>query len=175
MIVKVGSMHLELKRISIEDDLDIYEMFQEMPASENNFQNHVHGMSYPEYKEWLKDAIANSEQVGIVEGGRVPQIIYWLYKDGKPIGFSKVRLILTEALLKQGGNIGYGIRPSARGQGFGKKQLELILEECKKLALEKVLLTVNEDNKASQGVCLANGGRIEKIENGFCYIWVDLN
>jgi predicted acetyltransferase len=86
----------------------------------------------------------------------------------------KLRPILSEALLKNGGNIGYAIAPFARGKGYGKEQLRLVLQEAKKLGLKKVLITANNGNKASIGVALANGGVIEKVSEDEHYIWINL-
>lgn len=37
---------IELKKLSINDGMDIYEMLQEMPADENGLINRVNGMSF---------------------------------------------------------------------------------------------------------------------------------
>ena len=55
-------MSIELKKLAATDGIEIYEMLQELPANENGFVNRIAGMSFNEYKEWLK----NAEQVGIV-------------------------------------------------------------------------------------------------------------
>ena len=44
--------------------------------------------------------------------GYVPQTTYWLIDNGEFIGRSSIRHTLTEHLLKEGGHIGYDIRPS---------------------------------------------------------------
>lgn len=90
------------------------------------------------------------------------------------MGSCKLRSQLSEALLKRGGNIGYGIAPYARGKGFGKEQLRLVLQEAKKQGLAKVLITANNSNKASIAVALANGGVIEKVSEEEHYIWITL-
>ena len=44
---------LELKRLSVDDGLDIYTMLQEIPAKENGLINKANGLTFDEYKEWL--------------------------------------------------------------------------------------------------------------------------
>jgi len=44
---------LELKRLSVDDGLDIYTMLQEIPAEENGLINKANGLTFDEYKEWL--------------------------------------------------------------------------------------------------------------------------
>lgn len=55
-------------------------------------------------------------------------------------------------------HIGYSIRPSERGKGYGKEQLRLGLREAKALGLERVRIICRDTNTASKGVILANGG-----------------
>ncbi len=69
--------------------------------------------------------------------------------------------------------VGYAIVPSARNKGLGKSFLNLLIEESKLLGVERVLLTIKEESKASIAVALANGGIIEKIDAGLFYIWID--
>ena len=117
-------MSLVLRKLSPEDGEDIYAMLQEIPADENGLINPAHGKTYEEYKAWLERANANSLLTGIVDGWKVPETIFWLYEDGKPVGFGKLRHFLTDALRESGGNIGYAIAPAARGRGLGKSFLQ---------------------------------------------------
>ena len=128
---------LELKRLSVDDGLDIYTMLQEIPAEENGLINKANGLTFDEYKEWLIVKQRDSEQEGIVDGWKVPSTTFWLYADGIPVGFGSVRHFLTEALRKAGGNIGYGIAPAFRGKGYGKELLRLLLNEAKKMGIDK--------------------------------------
>ena len=165
-------MELELRKLSPEDGRDVYDLLQTLPADENGFMNPTNGLSYGQYKDWLRRAVACSEQVGLVDG-KVPETIFWLYEDGKPVGMGKVRHLMTEALLKKGGNIGYAILPSARGRGLGKKLLALLVAESKQLHADRLLLTIQNHNLPSIRIALANGGRIERVTADRHYIWID--
>ena len=76
---------LELKRLSVDDGLDIYTMLQEIPAEENGLINKANGLTFDEYKEWLIVKQRDSEQEGIVDGWKVPSTTFWLYADGIPV------------------------------------------------------------------------------------------
>ncbi len=166
-------MCLEIRKLSIDDGCDIYEMLQELPAEENGFINSVNGKTFDEYKEWLKRSAKNSEQVGVVDGWKVPETIFWLFENNKPVGFGKIRHFLTDALLENGGNVGYTLRPSARNRGLGKQLLSRLIDESKKIGVAKLLLTIRNHNIPSIHVALANGGKIEKISAEKHYIWIE--
>ena len=53
-------MCLEIRKLSIDDGLDIYEMLQELPAEENGFINSVKNKTFDEYKEWLTKSAKSS-------------------------------------------------------------------------------------------------------------------
>lgn len=53
-------MCLEIRKLSIDDGLDLYEMLQELPAEENGFINSVKNKTFDEYKEWLKKSAKSS-------------------------------------------------------------------------------------------------------------------
>lgn len=166
-------MCLKIKKLSIDDGCDIYEMLQELPAEENGFINSVNNKSYDEFKEWLRRSAKNADQVGVIDGWKVPTTIFWLLENNSPVGFGKIRHFLTDALLENGGNVGYTIRPSARGRGLGKKLLSFLIVESKEIGVAKLLLTIRNHNIPSIHVALANGGKIEKITADKHYIWIE--
>lgn len=94
--------------------------------------------------------------------GYVASTEYWLVDvDMNIIGTSDLRHSLTDGLKLIGGNIGYSISPSFRKKGYGKLILKLSIEKARLLGLEKVLVTTNEDNIASEKIIIANGGVFE--------------
>lgn len=56
----------------------------------------------------------------------------------------KIRHILTDKLLADGGTIGYSIRPGQRNKGFGKILLSELIKECSDMGIEKALLTIHK-------------------------------
>ena len=93
-----------------------------------------------------------------VEPGFVPQSAYWLVDNNRFTGRLSLRHFLNDNLRIVGGHIGYDIRPSERGQGYGKLMLQLGLQKARELGLDRVLLTCNDDDVRSIRVIERNGG-----------------
>lgn len=91
----------------------------------------------------------------------VPATTYWLVDNGEFIGHINVRHKLNDHLEKEGGHIGYAIRPSARKKGYGMKILELVLPKAKELGLQKALVTCDESNVASKKIIERNKGQFQ--------------
>ncbi|NMB96285.1 MAG: GNAT family N-acetyltransferase [Clostridiaceae bacterium] len=92
---------------------------------------------------------------------RVKETELWLIESNECIGTVRIRHELNNNLVNIGGHIGYGIRPSRRGRGYGKIILKLALDECKKMGILKVLITCSPDNIASKKIIEYNGGLLE--------------
>ena len=70
-------MNIELRQLSTNDDIDVYDMLQEIPRDENGFINGCNGRTFEDYKKWL----IKSENIakGIrLEDWMVPQNAYWI-------------------------------------------------------------------------------------------------
>ncbi len=163
-------MALHLKRLSLADGPDVYSLVQSILTEESGPTG---GFPPEEFQTWLQRQHEISQGISL-PAGRVPQTTYWLYDDGIPVGMCKLKTALTPALLKRGGHIGYAIAPFARGKGYGKEQLRLVLLEAKEQGLTSVLITARNHNTASIRVALANGGIIERVSEEDHYIRIDL-
>ena len=140
-----------LRELSIDDGIEIYEMLQRIGPSENAFNNAVNGMSFQEYKEWLKIQYAWSLG-NCLPDGYVKQWTYWLIVDDNPVGYGKLREKVTEESRKCGGNIGYAIDPLARRKGYGNRLFNMLLEEARKKGIKEVFSTVEKFNYPSKRV-----------------------
>jgi predicted acetyltransferase len=165
-------MSVELRQLSIHDGMDVYEMLQEIPEIENGFVNGCNGRAFEDFKSWLIKSDNTHKGIGLKDW-MVPQTSYWLYADGVPVGFAKLRHDLTDKLREEGGHIGYAIRPSCRNKGYGKLLLKLVIEEAGKMGIDKVLITIHSDNTPSLKVAVANGGIVEKSTEVRHYVWID--
>jgi predicted acetyltransferase len=125
-----------------------------------------------------------AQEVGYSRGenlpeGYVPYFNFWLVDGGEFIGRVSVRNALTDYLAKFGGHIGYDIRPSKRGHGYGNEILRLALESAKAMGIVRVLITVDERNATSRKIVEKNGGilgdQIQNPETGsdFMRYWID--
>lgn len=94
---------------------------------------------------------------------KLPFSVHWLVEDDEFIGEAQVRHRLNSHLIREGGHVGYGIRPSRRRQGYGRLILALALEECRRLEIRHILVTCLDDNVASARVIEANGGELENL------------
>lgn len=58
------------------------------------------------------------------------------------------------------GDIGYGVRPSARKKGYATMMLRYALSVCKEKGMKKVLLGCYKDNITSVCTIKKNGGML---------------
>lgn len=96
--------------------------------------------------------------------GFVPHSTYWLVQRGVVVGVSNLRHALTESLRREGGNVGYGVRPSARRRGLAGELLRRTLARAEALEMSKVLLTCASGNIASVRTILRHGGVLASEE-----------
>ncbi len=124
----------------------------------------VHGSGglayYDRYDEWLnrilfmrRNTPHNPVQTSTFFSRRVT--------DGKLIGCIKLHHTLTDEL-ESGGHIAYGIRPSERRKGYGRRQLQLCLEYARQVHLKQVIIACDRDNTASAKTAMSCGGRLVK-------------
>lgn len=168
------SMTIELREATEDDGRDVYEMLMEIGEGENGFSNSAYGVAYEEFPNYLKRQVDISRGIGLDISWQVPQTLYWLVIDGRPVGMGKLRDRLTEKLRLFGGHIGYCIRPSARGKGYGKVILAELLKRAYEKGVTEALLTVGEANMASRRVVESNSGKLERIQDGECYFSIKL-
>lgn len=83
--------------------------------------------------------------------------------DRKIVGMIEFRHHIDHPILGLwGGHIGYCVRPDERRKGYGKQMLGQVLIKCRQAGLERVMLTCDEGNIASERTILAKGGVYEK-------------
>ena len=84
------------------------------------------------------------------------------------VGAVNIRHDLNYYLLKYGGHIGDGIRPSERRKGDPTEMIRRALEECRELGLTRVLMTCDKNNIGSAKSIIRNGGILENevLEEG---------
>lgn len=113
------------------------------------------------FEHFVRDLIALGS--GRSSAGRYyADHVLWLLDDSEYVGQVSIRPELaTGFLITYGGHVGYSIRPSRRGRGYGKRILRLSLPVARQLGLRRVLVTCNADNHASRRIIEANGGRME--------------
>jgi predicted acetyltransferase len=99
-----------------------------------------------------------------VPPGFVAHSTYWLVHDGAVVGVSNIRHGLTPSLRREGGHIGYGIRPAARRRGFATEILRQSLGRARALGIDEALVTCSKANVASARAIQRNGGVLASEE-----------
>ena len=112
------------------------------------------------YEDWLDFEGRHSKKYG---DDYTPNSLFLGIRksDNKLVGFIDLRHNLSSFLLNYGGNIGYSVAVEERRKGYAKQMLILLLDECRKLGLEKVLLTCDKENVGSRKTILSGGGKLE--------------
>lgn len=137
---------------------NLEEVLKELGAGDHRFRGPSFGQGDADFKTYLQEC-RDVEAGHELPEGWVPQTTAWLVNEsGLAVGMVRIRHRLNPRLLQYGGNIGYYVRPSERGQGYGRSALKLGLEVLRQLGVDRALLTVNPANTLSRRVVLANGG-----------------
>ena len=132
---------------------------------------------YERTKEWY-----DKKELGLISGQPV-SFHYWAVNEGCFIGEFQLRTELTEGIASSIGNIGYAVRVSEQGKGYGIEILKQGLNIAKQFNLEKVLLTINADNIVSIHICEKLGGILMDKINAYnqaegnhilCRYWIYL-
>jgi predicted acetyltransferase len=116
---------------------------------------------FPAFIERLEKCAQGSE----IPNGFVAHETFWLVEDdAHVVGVSNLRLTLNDKLRKDGGNIGYGIRPTARRRGFATQILGETLQKAREHGITRALVTAEKGNTGSIKTILKNGGVWESEE-----------
>ncbi len=132
------------------------------------------------WKKTIFEEYAQQKRGYLLRPGWVPSTTYWLVADGEFIGIGNIRHKLNASLRRFGGHIGYAIRATRWGGGFGTLNLKLLLEKANGIGIDPALITCNRENRASARVIEKNGGiYVDTIPNTIdgrdiltCRYWV---
>ena len=152
---------IELKQSNKNMGMAEYKMLQGIKNGENGFMNEVCGITYNEYKSWLKRQDDFHLGKNLPQGW-IPYTTYFLYVDNIPVGIGRIRHETSEYLqtVVGAGEIGYGISKSYRDKGYGNILFKEILKKCKDFGFKKITLFPYKDNKATIKIMLKNGGKV---------------
>jgi len=153
-------------------------MMEEWTASgEKIIPYSIRRLDYQDFEDYLKGFY---EDESITGDDKVPSTTYWGYDTERDIfvGAVNIRHRLNEQLLKNGGHIGDGVRPSERRKGYATQMIESALKICREMGISSVLMVCDSRNTASRKSILNNGGIMENeiladgiLEQRF---WIDI-
>ena len=118
------------------------------------------------FEQALERCLSMENKEYAQKAGRCPGKTFLLIRenDSRIVGTVNVRWDLNEEMLRFGGHIGYGIRPSERRKGYNKINLYLALKEAGKIGLERVMIDCAASNISSDKTIKALGGILERCE-----------
>lgn len=156
-------MKVRLIKLTKEYYNQLSEMIDEWKIDQEiNHTNHapwaIFKNDYHDFEYYLNNLEFKEEK-----DNRVPDSVFFLLDEEEDIllGAINIRHYLNDYLLKYGGHIGDGIRPSKRNMGYATEMIRLALFECKKLGIKKVLMVCDKSNIASARTIIKNGGILE--------------
>lgn len=137
---------------------------------------------YDDPQDWIAFLNKHKDPATLPKG-RVQLTQYMVVReeDQKIVGMVDIRHFLNEYLEKYGGHIGFSVAPSERHKGYATQILEMALQKCQTLGINKVLLVCNKGNEGSKRIILKNGGTFESVvydSDEGVYVeryWIDLS
>ncbi len=165
----IENKELVLLRPSKDLENKIMEYRQEFMQYNKN-KNNINGSCslhrFASFDEWLDRVNICASDENLSPYKTITSTFIAVRKsDNKIVGTIQLRHTLTKELRDDGGNIGYAIRPSERRKGYATQMLSLILEFCKELGLDKVLLDCDETNIASEKTMIKCGAIFDRNQD----------
>jgi predicted acetyltransferase len=129
--------------------------------------------------DWLEEAAGDfdryvADRCGVRIRWDVPSTVFWYVSGPDYLGSLVVRHELTDELLEAGGHVGYHVVTPWQRQGHGTAMLAAGLDECRRLGLDRVLVTCAIENEPSRRIIVANGGVYEDSRRGEDRFWIAL-
>lgn len=150
-----------LRELELTDERAFYQMLEnwdDSPGFSMAF-GLVEGLKFSSYLQILEDMKHDKT----VPFKLVPMTGLFAFEGDVIIGKVNFRHRLNDYLLNVGGHIGYGVLAAYRGKGYATSMLKDTLVYARNFGLERVLLTCDENNLASEKVILKNGGIFESF------------
>lgn len=153
---------IKLVKPSMEFEKQILEYKNEFEYNNENMDGSANLTQYKNIEEWL-DFLKDNSKEETVRTGLVPASTFLAVKnsDNNVVGMIDIRHRLNDYLFNFGGHIGYSVRRSERLKGYATVMLNLALDECKVLKINKPLVTCDKNNIGSSKTIISNSGILE--------------
>ena len=115
------------------------------------------------FASWIERLLRQGDESVPPAPGLVPASYWWIVEADAYLGAISLRHRLNDFLLRAGGHIGYGVRPSARSRGVACWALGTVVRHAHAHGIERVLVTCDDTNLASARTIARAGGVLEDI------------
>jgi predicted acetyltransferase len=117
-----------------------------------------------DFDDWLRADNDMSRRIILADGREIPRVPFttlWLVAGPRFLGRITLRHDIPPELALQGGHVGYAVRATARGQGYGQMMLEMARPVLRRLGINPALITCDDDNHASIRIIEKAGGKLQ--------------
>jgi predicted acetyltransferase len=157
-----GADELVLRPLALSDERDARRAHAELAAE--GFMFLPDGGQVGSFADYL-DRLDRQRRGVELAPGRVRATLLVAEVAGDLVGRTSIRHELNAALRKEGGHVGYAVRPGFRGRGYATRMLQLSIAHLRdQLGVHEVLVTCDDDNPASARVIERCGGQLEGID-----------
>lgn len=152
---------------------EILEMLEKMSKDENGPLRSYGAINKVTIIGFLQRLYNHAFGINMQEGD-IQVLTFWVYDSKTLIGMAKLRMGLTPELEKQGGNLGYYIKPEYRNKGYVPLIVSELIEEGKKRGLKQILMTAKYDDFSMIELIMDNGGVEEEADGEMLRFWINL-
>ena len=138
---------------------ELYEMYQDIPASEIGSINKLNGVDYDKFLNIMDEYIKEETNINPLINTTTQR--YILSVDNVFVGEVGIRTTLNDFWINKGSQIYYKIRISERGKGYGNMILDLALKQAKQLDFKSIRINCDNDNIPSKKIIFKNGGKVD--------------
>jgi predicted acetyltransferase len=153
---------MRLRPLRIDDEAVARAACEELRADDFGFCPLLEaGMTWADYLALL-DAERRGE-LFLDRSDRVAATLLVAEAEDTLVGRSYIRHTLNAFLEREGGHIGFGVRPAFRRRGYASEILRQSLVVARALGITDVLVTCDDDNVGSAAVIERCGGKLDSI------------
>lgn len=156
------NLRLVLPDINYKEQILSYK--DEFAGNQENMDGTAGLEGAKDFEEWYANVCNNLSEETVQQGLVPATALLAIDENNRLVGMVDIRHRLNDYLYHFGGHIGYSVRKTERGKGYGTQILSLALRECESLGIERILVTCDIENIASKKIIQKNGGILENTE-----------
>jgi predicted acetyltransferase len=150
---------LRLRPPRLDDGAAVVAAQAELAAEDFGFAFRLEGRPFADFVRVLADhRLGRDAADGWVASTWLVAVV-----DGEVVGRSSIRFELNDHLRREGGHIGYAVRPAFRRRGHATEILRQSLVIARAGGVDAVLMTCNDENVGSATVIERCGGVLEDV------------